>query len=74
MFSGAASCSRKANLGRAGPFMGHMFLIAGSAPCKWPEVLHMNATNLTQTGKVLRLVFSWTGIPTCIVSDEGSLF
>lgn len=54
--------------------MGHMFLIAGNAPHKWPEVLHMKATNLTQTGKVLRLVFSWTGIPTCIVSDEGSLF
>lgn len=74
VLSGMASCSRKAKLDRTGPFMGHMFLIAGSAPCKWPEVLRMNATNLTQAGKVLRLVFSWTGIPTCFVSDEGSLF
>lgn len=51
-----------------------MFLIAGNAPHKWPEVLHMNATNLTQTGKVLRLVFSGTEILLAVVSDEGSLF
>lgn len=53
--------------------MGHMFLIAVDAHCKWLEVLCVDSANSAQTVKALRLLFSRIGAPEQIVSDSGNL-
>ena len=58
----------------AGPFMGHMFLIAVDAHSKWPEVVQMNTTNAAQTITVLRQMFATYGLPKQLVSDNGPQF
>ena len=56
-----------------GPFMNSMWLILQDAFSKWPEVVRMN-NDITSaaTIKVLRSIFSHTGVPRSLVSDNGS--
>ncbi|XP_053395598.1 uncharacterized protein K02A2.6-like [Mercenaria mercenaria] len=58
----------------AGPFLGRMFLIMVDAHSKWPEVIEMKSTTAERTIEVLRTVFSRNGLPTNIVSDNGTQF
>ncbi|XP_022800062.1 uncharacterized protein K02A2.6-like [Stylophora pistillata] len=56
----------------AGPFMNSMFLVAVDAHSKWPEVHIMSSTTSSKTIEVLRTIFATHGLPTQIVSDNGS--
>ena len=56
----------------AGPFMNSMFLVAVDAHSKWPEVYIMSSTTSSKTIEVLRTMFATHGLPTQIVSDNGS--
>ena len=58
----------------AGPFLGHMFLIAVDAHSKWPEVQVMKTTTASKTVDVLRQIFGRFGVPKQIVSDNGPQF
>ena len=58
----------------AGPFLGHMFLVAMDAHSKWMEVALVTAANATQTIEKLRQMFATHGIPKTMVSDNGSPF
>jgi hypothetical protein len=51
-----------------------MFMIVVDAYSKWPEVFIMNSTTSERTIEVLRTLFSRTGIPQIIVSDNGTQF
>ncbi|XP_048084302.1 uncharacterized protein LOC125284409 [Alosa alosa] len=58
----------------AGPFEGHMYLVAVDAHSKWPEVHIMDSTTASMTIQVLRGLFSCYGIPHILVSDNGPQF
>ncbi|XP_041962465.1 uncharacterized protein K02A2.6-like [Alosa sapidissima] len=58
----------------AGPFEGHMYLVAVDAHSKWPEVHIMDSTTASMTIQVLRGLFSRYGIPHILVSDNGPQF
>ena len=54
----------------AGPFLNSMFLVAVDAHSKWPEVVQMRETTAERTIEVLRGIFSRTGVPSVLVSDN----
>ena len=58
----------------AGPFLGHMFLIAVDAHSKWPEVHVMNTITASKTIDVLRQIFAQFGAVKQIISDNGRTF
>lgn len=58
----------------AGPFMGKMFLVMVDAYSKWLEVHPMSVATSRATIEKLRSTFAIHGIPTTIVSDNGSNF
>jgi hypothetical protein len=58
----------------AGPFMEYSFLIVVDAHSKWPEIIPTKPTNSTATIKILREIFSRFGLPSILVSDNGSNF
>ena len=58
----------------AGPFLNSMFLVAVDAHSKWPEVVQMRETTAERTIEVLRGIFSRTGVPSVLVSDNGPQF
>ena len=49
-----------------------MFLAVVDARSKWPEVYIMSSTTSSKTIEVLRTMFATHGLPTQIVSDDGS--
>ena len=58
----------------AGPYMGHMFLVWIDAYSKWLEVRIMNSTTALATIAELRDIFTTHGLPSVLVSDNGSQF
>ncbi len=58
----------------AGPFLGTMFLILVEAYSKWLEVHPTRVTTSRATIEKLRATFATHGIPTTLVSDNGSNF
>lgn len=58
----------------AGPFLNKTFLVAVDACSKWPEVFTMSSTTSGHTTKVLRELFSRTGVPEQLVSNNGPQF
>ena len=49
-------------------------MVAVDAYSKYPEVVNMLGTTVTETIKVLREIFSRHGLPETIVSDNGPQF
>ena len=64
----------RVHLDFAGPFRGHMFLVAVDAHSKWPEVFIMKETTAAKTIESLRDMFSRYGFPETIVTDNGPQF
>ncbi|XP_040185819.1 uncharacterized protein K02A2.6-like [Rana temporaria] len=58
----------------AGPIQGKMYLIVVDAHSKWPEVFQMPSITSAATILVLRKLFAQYGLPTAIVSDNGTQF
>ncbi len=58
----------------AGPFMGTTFLVVVDACSKLPEVFSMTSTTAAKIVMVLRELFTRTGIPEQLVSDNSSQF
>lgn len=58
----------------AGPFMGHMFLVMIDAYSKWLEVRIMKNITALATIAELRDIFTTHGLPSMLVSDNGSQF
>ena len=58
----------------AGPFMGHMWLIAVDSYSKWLEVIQMKTTVSSATVSALLTIFSRFGFPETLVSDIGPQF
>lgn len=51
-----------------------MFLVAVDAFSKWPEVVQMSSTTAEKTVDILRRIFSRTGLPDQLHSDNGPQF
>ena len=58
----------------AGPFLGHCFFIVVDAHSKWIEAVRIPSTSSLATINVLRGLFATHGIPTQVVSDNGTGF
>ena len=58
----------------AGPFLGKIFFVVVDAHSKCPEVLLMNSTTSQSMIEALRTLFRRYGLPTQLVSDNGSQF
>ena len=59
----------------AGEFQNNFWLLMYDAYSKWPEVIKMSHnTTATATIKAMRSVFSRTGVPWVLVSDNGPQF
>ena len=58
----------------AGPFKGHMSLVAVDAHSKWPEVKIMNSTTSQRAIEVLRELFATYRLPDQVMSDNGPQF
>ena len=59
----------------AGPFLGSMWLLLVDSYSKWPEVIQMNTnTTSSATIRAFRSIFARTGIPICLVTDNGPQF
>ena len=57
----------------AGPFLGCMWLLLVDSYSKWPEIINMNSnTTASATIRAFRSIFSRTGFPICMVTDNGS--
>jgi hypothetical protein len=57
----------------AGPFKGEMFLVVIDAYSKWLEVHQMTSTTSTATIEKLREIVATHGLPTTVVSDNGTI-
>ena len=57
-----------------GPFMGKSWLVLVCAYSKWVEVVPMMSTTSSAVIKEMRAIFSRTGIPNCVVSDNATNF
>ena len=57
-----------------GPFEGEMFLVIVDAYSKWLDVHCMTSTTSTATIEKLREIVAIHGLPTTLVSDNGSNF
>ena len=55
----------------AGPFLGKMLLVVMDAHSKWPEVCIMTSTTTAKSITVLREIFSRSGLPKELVSDNA---
>lgn len=51
-----------------------MFLVVVDAYSKWPEVFPVKNATSTMTVELLRTLFSRTGLPEQLVSDNGTQF
>ena len=59
----------------AGPFLGSMWLLLVDTYSKWPEIIQMNMnTTSSATIRAFRSIFSRTGLPICLVTDNGPQF
>ena len=58
----------------AGPVRGHMILIIVDAHTKWIEAVPMKNATAEATVRSLRNVFATFGLPTTVVSDNGTSF
>ena len=65
---------RRLHIDFAGPFMGKMFLVIVDAYTKYLEIVPMTHATSTGTIKALRRLFATFGLPTHIVSDNGTQF
>jgi len=57
-----------------GPYMGKSWLVLVCGYSKWVEVIPFTGTSSAEIIKQLRNIFSRTGIPNCIVTDNGQNF
>lgn len=55
----------------AGPMENHMFLVIVGAHSTWPEVAVTKSTSSERTTEELRSIFSCSGLPQQLVSDNG---
>lgn len=58
----------------AGPWEGVYFLVVVDAYSKWPEIVKTTSTTTTATIAILRNLFARFGMPTTLVSDNGTQF
>ena len=66
---------QRVHIDYAGPFLNQMWLVVQDSYSKWPEVIRMNKdSSAPATVKALRHIFSRTGIPMTVVSDNGPQF
>ena len=65
---------RRLHIDYAGPFYGKMFLLVIDAHSKWLEVEIVNSANTITTLEKLRRIFATHGLPSTIVTDNGSVF
>ena len=63
---------RRLHLDFAGPFLGASFLIVVDAYSKWLEVIPMSSTTAERTVTELRKLFATHGLPTQVVTDNGT--
>ena len=65
---------KRVHLDFAGPFLGHMYLIATDAHSKWVEVKIMSKITASHTILELRDIFATLGSPDTVVTDNGPTF
>lgn len=65
---------KRLHIDYAGPFLGKWYLLVMDAYSKWLEVEIVNSANTTTTVEKLRRIFATHGLPSTIVSDNGSAF
>ena len=65
---------QRLHLDFAGPIDGTSYLVLVDAYSKWPEVIPVSRPTTSSTITSLRRIFSTHGLPTTIVSDNGSQF
>ncbi|XP_061506862.1 uncharacterized protein K02A2.6-like [Anopheles gambiae] len=58
----------------AGPIEGDYFLLAIDSFSKWPEIIPTKTISSTATIRILRNIFARFGMPTVLVSDNGTQF
>ena len=58
----------------AGPLDGKMYLLLVDAFSRWLEVIHVKAPSSQVTVQKLRRVFATHGLPSIVVSDNGTAF
>ena len=58
----------------AGPISGCMYMVVVDAYSKFPEVVKMTNTTAQTTIIALRDIFSRSGLPEILVSDNGAQF
>lgn len=58
----------------AGPFMEHYFMIVVDATSKWIEVVPMKTITSFYTIRALREIFARFGLPSIVVTDNGTNF
>ena len=55
-----------------GPFKDKVYFILMDAYSKWSEVFEMNSITSLSTIEVIREIFGRYGLPTLVISDNGS--
>uniref|UniRef100_A0A1Q3EU21 RNA-directed DNA polymerase n=1 Tax=Culex tarsalis TaxID=7177 RepID=A0A1Q3EU21_CULTA len=70
----AAGPWQRIHIDFAGPINGDYFLIAVDSFSKWPEVVRTQRISALATIAILRRMFAQLGMPTIIVSDNGTQF
>lgn len=65
---------QRIHIDKVGPFRGKMFLVIVDAHSKWPEVCEVSSATAEATVTVLHRLFSRFGLPSQLVSDNGSQF
>ena len=64
----------RVHVDHAGPYLGHLFLVAMDAHSKWTKAYTVPSTSTEATIKILRRIFSTHGLPEQIVLDNGTSF
>ena len=65
---------RRVHIDYAGPFEGHMFLLAVDAHSKWLEIHLCRSSTSTTTIQALRKSFACLGLPEVLISDNAQVF
>lgn len=65
---------QRVHIDYAGPIFDKMLLVVVDAYSKWPEVFPIKNATSTMTVELLRTLFSRTGLPEQLVSDNGTQF